>query len=54
METELTLMQWVDRESGIAAALVLNVMPQPDEVVIQMYDELERAVYGELLPSLKS
>ncbi|KAK0640658.1 beta-lactamase [Cercophora newfieldiana] len=43
---------WVDRESGIAATLFVNVLPQGDAVVTRLYDELERAVYGDLLPSL--
>ncbi|KAK0617639.1 beta-lactamase/transpeptidase-like protein [Immersiella caudata] len=42
---------WVDRESGIAATLVVNVLPVGDAAVIRLYDELERAVYGELLPA---
>ncbi|KAK1759034.1 acyltransferase LovD [Echria macrotheca] len=40
---------WVDRETGIAATLFVSVMPLPDPVVVRLYDELERAVYGDLL-----
>ncbi|KAM0270073.1 hypothetical protein ACHAQH_009531 [Verticillium albo-atrum] len=40
---------WMDLETGVAAALVVNVLPHGDPVVIKLYDELERAVYGELL-----
>ncbi|KAK3346468.1 beta-lactamase/transpeptidase-like protein [Lasiosphaeria hispida] len=43
---------WVDRESGIAGTLFVNVLPQGDAAVIRLYDELERAVYGDLLPGL--
>lgn len=45
---------WVDRESGIAATLVVNVMPMNDRVIKELFDELERAVYRELLPSLRT
>ncbi|KAM0335017.1 hypothetical protein ACHAQA_000051 [Verticillium albo-atrum] len=40
---------WIDRETGIAGVLVVNVLPHGDPVVIKLYDELERAVYSELL-----
>lgn len=40
---------WIDRETGIAATMVVNVLPQPDAVANRLYDELEKAVYGELL-----
>ncbi|KAK4455155.1 acyltransferase LovD [Podospora aff. communis PSN243] len=43
---------WIDRATGIAATLIVNVQPFPDDVVIKLYDELERAVYGELLAEL--
>ncbi|KAH8890266.1 beta-lactamase/transpeptidase-like protein [Thozetella sp. PMI_491] len=43
---------WIDRESGIAATLLLSVQPHPDLVVNRLYDELERSVYADLLPSL--
>ncbi|KXX74076.1 Acyltransferase LovD [Madurella mycetomatis] len=42
---------WIDRESGIAATLFVSVLPQGDAVVTELYDELERAVYKDLLPS---
>ncbi|KAL0934578.1 beta-lactamase [Colletotrichum truncatum] len=41
---------WMDRESGIAAALFVQILPFGDPIVIRLYDELERAVYSELLP----
>ncbi|KAI1120460.1 beta-lactamase [Nemania abortiva] len=44
---------WIDRETGIAATLIVNIDPFPDAVVIKLYDELERAVYGELLAELR-
>ncbi|KAF9878197.1 beta-lactamase [Colletotrichum karsti] len=40
---------WMDRESGIAAALFVQLMPFGDPVVVKLYDELERAVYKDLL-----
>ncbi|KAL8343491.1 hypothetical protein RB598_004708 [Gaeumannomyces tritici] len=39
---------WIDPKAGIAAALVVNVLPQPDPVVTKLHDELERAVYSDL------
>ncbi|KAH6685944.1 beta-lactamase/transpeptidase-like protein [Plectosphaerella plurivora] len=39
---------WIDRKTGIAAALVVNVSPYGDNILNGMFDELERAVYGEL------
>ncbi|KAK0725673.1 hypothetical protein B0H67DRAFT_642064 [Lasiosphaeris hirsuta] len=44
---------WIDRATGIAATLIVNIYPFPDAVVIKLYDELERAVYGELLAELR-
>ncbi|KAK0630397.1 beta-lactamase/transpeptidase-like protein [Bombardia bombarda] len=41
---------WIDRETGIGATLIVNVLPHPDLVVNRLYDELEAAVYGELIP----
>ncbi|TDZ54331.1 Acyltransferase LovD [Colletotrichum trifolii] len=38
---------WMDRETGIAAALITQVLPHGDAVVTELYDELERAVYRE-------
>ncbi|KAK0713266.1 beta-lactamase/transpeptidase-like protein [Lasiosphaeria miniovina] len=42
---------WIDRETGIAATLIVNVFPQPDSVVVKLYNDLELAVYGDLVPS---
>ncbi|KAH7145702.1 beta-lactamase/transpeptidase-like protein [Dactylonectria estremocensis] len=36
---------WIDRETGIASVLVVNVQPFGDAVVKSLYNELERAVY---------
>ncbi|EAQ83745.1 hypothetical protein CHGG_10149 [Chaetomium globosum CBS 148.51] len=41
---------WIDRETGIGAAMFVNVFPYKDPNVLKMYDELERAVYAELVP----
>ncbi|KAK2606791.1 hypothetical protein N8I77_005517 [Diaporthe amygdali] len=43
---------FIDPASGIGATFFTNVLPQPDAAVIRVWDELERAVYGDLLPSL--
>ncbi|EFQ33075.1 beta-lactamase [Colletotrichum graminicola M1.001] len=40
---------WMDRETGVAAALIVQSIPHGDPVVTKLYDELERAVYGRLL-----
>ncbi|KAJ0159880.1 Acyltransferase LovD [Colletotrichum tanaceti] len=40
---------WMDRETGVAGALIVQSVPHGDPVVGRLYDELERAVYGELL-----
>ncbi|WYZ42605.1 hypothetical protein EsH8_VI_000304 [Colletotrichum jinshuiense] len=40
---------WIDRETGIAAVLIVQVVPYGDPVAAMLYDELERAVYNELL-----
>ncbi|KAL9941569.1 hypothetical protein ACHAO3_009088 [Verticillium nonalfalfae] len=45
---------WIDREAGIAAVLVVNVLPLGDPVVNKLLDELERAVYGGLLHAKQS
>ncbi|KAK4120646.1 beta-lactamase/transpeptidase-like protein [Parathielavia appendiculata] len=42
---------WIDPETGIGAALFVNAAPYGDPTVLKMYDELERTVYGELLPA---
>ncbi|KAK4141683.1 acyltransferase LovD [Dichotomopilus funicola] len=44
---------WIDRATGIAATLIVNIYPFPNAVFINLYDELERAVYGELLAELR-
>ncbi|EGO55259.1 hypothetical protein NEUTE1DRAFT_85416 [Neurospora tetrasperma FGSC 2508] len=44
---------WIDRETGIGACLLVEQFPFADPVVIQLYDDLERAVYGELVPEWK-
>ncbi|KAK3937359.1 acyltransferase LovD [Diplogelasinospora grovesii] len=41
---------WIDRETGIGATLIVNVLPQPDLVVNRLYNDLELAVYGDLVP----
>lgn len=43
---------FIDPASGIGATLFTNILPQPDAAVSRVWDELERAVYGDLLPSL--
>lgn len=43
---------FIDPVSGIGATLFTNILPQPDAAVSRVWDELERAVYGDLLPSL--
>ncbi|GAB0134268.1 hypothetical protein EsDP_00002647 [Epichloe bromicola] len=40
---------WLDPKTGIAGVLIVNVRPNGDPVAAKLYDELERAVYGELL-----
>ncbi|PSN69486.1 beta-lactamase/transpeptidase-like protein [Corynespora cassiicola Philippines] len=40
---------WVDRESGIAAVLLVNLLPTGDQTVMRLYDELEKTVYANLL-----
>lgn len=45
---------FIDPASGIGATLFTNILPQPDAAVSRVWDELERAVYSDLLPSLGS
>lgn len=45
---------WVDRKTGIAGVLVVNVSPYGDKILVEMFDELERAVYGKLLTTYPS
>ncbi|UKZ78402.1 hypothetical protein TrVFT333_006139 [Trichoderma virens FT-333] len=40
---------WIDPESGIAAVLVVAVFPFGDAVACELYTDLEKAVYGELV-----
>lgn len=44
---------WIDRETGIGACLLVEQFPFADPVVVQLYNDLERAVYGELVPEWK-
>jgi hypothetical protein len=41
----------MDPETGIGGVMIVNVLPYGDATVLKMYDELERAVYGELVPA---
>lgn len=40
---------WIDREKGVAGVLQASLLPPGDPVVARLYDNLERAVYGDLL-----
>ncbi|QLI63989.1 ML-236A carboxylate methylbutanoyltransferase mlcH [Metarhizium brunneum] len=40
---------WVDPKTGIAGVLIVNVRPNGDPIVAKLYDELELALYGQLL-----
>ncbi|GJN73386.1 hypothetical protein PLICBS_007464 [Purpureocillium lilacinum] len=40
---------WIDRASGIAAVLIVNVQPHGDAIAVRLYDELERVVYAHLV-----
>ncbi|PTB37257.1 hypothetical protein M441DRAFT_61252 [Trichoderma asperellum CBS 433.97] len=40
---------WIDRESGIAAVLMVAMFPFGDPVSSRLYADLQRAVYGELV-----
>ncbi|KAJ0418661.1 beta-lactamase/transpeptidase-like protein [Aspergillus carlsbadensis] len=42
---------WVDRESGIAAALFTQIMPPADTAVTDLLLELEKALYGMVSPA---
>lgn len=44
---------WLDPQTGIAAALFTGVLPHGNAVVNRLWDELEKAVYGDLLPELR-
>ncbi|KAF4965413.1 hypothetical protein FSARC_6791 [Fusarium sarcochroum] len=39
---------WIDRRSGIAAVLFVNLVSTADVATIKLYDELERALYASL------
>lgn len=41
---------WIDPETGIAAALLVNILWNADPVAISLYNDLELAVYAELVP----
>jgi CubicO group peptidase (beta-lactamase class C family) len=45
----LTPSQWIDRKAGVGAILMVNVLPHGDPVVKTLMNELEKAVYGDLL-----
>ncbi|OHE94974.1 beta-lactamase [Colletotrichum orchidophilum] len=40
---------WLDRETGVAAVLIVQSQPHAEPVVTRLYNDLERAVYGGLL-----
>lgn len=40
---------WIDRKTGVAGVLIVNVSPYGDKILEGMFDELEKAVYGKLL-----
>ncbi|KAJ4412523.1 hypothetical protein N0V82_008748 [Gnomoniopsis sp. IMI 355080] len=40
---------FVDRQSGIGATFITNVLPHPDAVATRAWNELERAVYSDLI-----
>lgn len=39
---------WIDRKTGVAGVLVVNVSPYGDKILESMFDELEKTVYGSL------
>ncbi|KUI58331.1 Acyltransferase LovD [Cytospora mali] len=43
---------FIDPESGIGATLITNISPHPDLLTNKVWDELERGVYSDLLPSV--
>lgn len=47
-------MQWIDPQTGIGGVLIVNITPYPDATVLKLFDELERAVYRELVPEWKA
>ncbi|CAN8104362.1 unnamed protein product [Discula destructiva] len=40
---------FVDRNAGIGATFITNVLPHPDAVATRAWDQLERAVYSDLM-----
>ncbi|KAK4152316.1 hypothetical protein C8A00DRAFT_16356, partial [Chaetomidium leptoderma] len=48
------LLAWIDPETGIGAVLLVNVIPYGDATVLKLHEELERAVYEELVPGWKT
>ncbi|ORY62391.1 beta-lactamase/transpeptidase-like protein [Pseudomassariella vexata] len=40
---------WIDRETGVAAAIFTCVLPHGNKVLTEIWDEVERFVYGELM-----
>lgn len=42
---------WIDRKTGVAGVLVVNVSPYGDKILETLFEELERAVYGKLIGS---
>jgi CubicO group peptidase (beta-lactamase class C family) len=39
---------WIDREKGVAAVLLTQILPFADEKVLELFDKFERAVYSDL------
>lgn len=48
----LTVMEFVDPESGIGATFITNILPHADAAANRVWDALERGVYTDLLPSI--
>ncbi|KAL2174120.1 beta-lactamase/transpeptidase-like protein [Thermothelomyces heterothallicus CBS 202.75] len=42
---------WIDPETGIGAVMLVNVIPYGDSAALALFDELERAVYRDLVPA---
>ncbi|AEO59587.1 hypothetical protein MYCTH_2308000 [Thermothelomyces thermophilus ATCC 42464] len=45
---------WIDPETGIGAIMLVNVIPYGDSAALALFNELERAVYGNLVPAWKA
>lgn len=41
--------QFLDRQAGIGATLITNILPHPDAVATKVWNELECAVYSDLI-----